>query len=243
MIDLRQDDARAVSSSVSLYGEVQKEVSRDTLADEYGIDVEFRDTTTVCIERPAGVGAALRVRGERGNPFAATVGIRIVPGPDGSGLVIRSEVPAGSIPPAYTAAVEETTRATLRRGLSGWRVSDAIVTVTDCDHRPPPVPVGGFRDLTPLVVRAALEQARTTVCEPIQRFEIELPSDTVAEVLSLLARLEAVPHAQEAREATTVLTGDVRAALAHRLQQQLPGVTRGEGVAELTFASYRPVSR
>ena len=55
LIALRQDDARG-DLVVSLYGEVQQEVLRDTLAAEHGIDVEFRDTVTVCIERPAGVG-------------------------------------------------------------------------------------------------------------------------------------------------------------------------------------------
>jgi ribosomal protection tetracycline resistance protein len=240
LIDLRLDDDRG-DLVVSLYGEVQKEVLRDTLLAEYGVAVDFRETVIVCIERPAGVGHALRVRGRPGNPFQATVGIRIEPGPDGSGLAIRSEIPPGWIPPAYTVAVEETARASLLRGLSGWRVSDAIVTITDCDHRPPPVPVGGFRDLTPIVARAALEQAGTTVCEPIQRFEIELPSDTVAEVLSLLARLEASPDAHDVRGATTVLGGEVRTAHAPRLRQQLPGVTRGEGVAELFFGTYRPL--
>jgi ribosomal protection tetracycline resistance protein len=91
-------------------------------------------------------------------------------------------------------------------------------------------------------VRAALEQAGTTVCEPIHRFEIELPSDTVAEVLSLLARLEALPDAQEVRGATTVLGGEVRTSHAPRLRQQLPGVTRGEGVVELSFGRYRPLA-
>ena len=44
---------------VSLYGEVQKEVLQATLAQEYGLDVTFRKTTTICIERPAGVGCAI----------------------------------------------------------------------------------------------------------------------------------------------------------------------------------------
>src|SRR5213076_2364011 len=43
---------------VSLYGEVQKEVIQATLADGYGIEVSFRETTTIRIERPVGTGAA-----------------------------------------------------------------------------------------------------------------------------------------------------------------------------------------
>src|SRR5919204_146076 len=58
LIDVRQDDLRQ-ELSVSLYGEVQKEVIQATLADDFGIEVAFRETTTICIERPAGTGAAV----------------------------------------------------------------------------------------------------------------------------------------------------------------------------------------
>ncbi len=51
LIDLRQDDARQ-ELFLSLYGEVQKEIVAQTLLDEYGLEIEFRPTTPVCIERP-----------------------------------------------------------------------------------------------------------------------------------------------------------------------------------------------
>ena len=60
LIDVRQDDHRH-EISVSLYGEVQKEVIQATLERDYGIAADFRETTTVCIERPARVGEAEEV--------------------------------------------------------------------------------------------------------------------------------------------------------------------------------------
>src|SRR5215213_5274252 len=60
LINVRQDDSRQ-EIFVSLYGEVQKEVVGATLANDYDIDVEFRETTTICIERPIGVGAAVEL--------------------------------------------------------------------------------------------------------------------------------------------------------------------------------------
>ena len=53
LINVRQDDVRQ-EILVSLYGEVQKEVIQATLAADFGIDARFRETTTICIERPAG---------------------------------------------------------------------------------------------------------------------------------------------------------------------------------------------
>ena len=100
LIDLRQD-AIGQELYVSLYGEVQKEVLQTMLADDYGIDVDFRETTTICIERPVAAGEALELRGKGGNPFAASVGLRIepaVPGP-GTPSAPRSR-PERSRPPS-----------------------------------------------------------------------------------------------------------------------------------------------
>ncbi len=61
---------------VSLSGEVQKEVIQATLAQEYSIDVGFRETSTTRIERPSGVGEAVETIGKGGNPFFATLALR-----------------------------------------------------------------------------------------------------------------------------------------------------------------------
>ena len=125
LINLRQDDVRQ-EISVSLYGEVQKEVIQATLADDFGIDVTFRETTTICIERPVGTGAAVEIIGEEPNPFLATVGLRVEPAPVGSGVEFRLEVELGSMPLSFLKAVEETVRETLQQGLYGWQVTDCI---------------------------------------------------------------------------------------------------------------------
>ena len=55
---------------MSLYGEVQKEVIQATLANEYGIEVTFRETTTICIERPVGTGEAVEIMGKEPQPVS-----------------------------------------------------------------------------------------------------------------------------------------------------------------------------
>jgi ribosomal protection tetracycline resistance protein len=98
-----------------------------------------------------------------------------------------------------------------------------------------------FRKLTPLVLMAALQQAKTVVCEPIHRFRLEVPADTLGTLLPALTRLQAIPHGQVTEDAAAVVTGDVPAARIHALRQQLPVITRGEGVLECVFDRYEPV--
>src|SRR5207253_405107 len=120
LIDVRQDDIRR-EISVSLYGEVQKEVIQATLATDYGLDVGFRETTTICIERPIGSGDAVERLREPPNPFLATVGLRIEPAAVDSGVEFRLEVELGSMPLAFFRAVEDTLRGTLQQGIYGWQ--------------------------------------------------------------------------------------------------------------------------
>src|SRR6266699_2777215 len=247
LINLRQDDVRS-ELLVSLYGEVQKEVIQATLAEEFCLAVQFRETTTICIERPAGCGATAEfMAGD--NPFRATVGLRVAPAAIGAGLSFGLEIEPGAVPSAFLKAIEETVRRTLSQGLFGWQVTDVAVTLTDSGYTPPP-PYGwskwsssarDFRNLTPLVLMSALRQAGTTVHAPIHRFSLEIPADTVGAVLPLLARLHAIPLNRATPGLLAVIEGDIPAAAVHQLQQQMAGLTRGEGVLESAFDHYQRV--
>jgi ribosomal protection tetracycline resistance protein len=252
LIDLRQDDLRQ-EVYVSLYGEIQKEVIGATLVADFGLEVGFRETATICVERPLGGGAAVERLHKAPNPFLATVGLRVEPAAAGSGVRFRVEAELGSMPLAFFAAVEDTVRETLRQGLYGWEVTDCTVAMTHSGylakhglgHQPFNKSISStgedFRKLTPLVLMDALRQAGTVVCEPIHRLRLEVPDDTLGAVLPVLARLDAVPGTPVPRGSSYLLDGEVPAARMHELQQQLSALTRGEGVLETAFDRYQPV--
>ncbi|MFF4244456.1 GTP-binding protein [Streptomyces sp. NPDC001822] len=253
LIGLRRDDVRG-EISLSLYGEVQKEVIQATLADEYGIEVGFRETTTICLERPTGTGAAFELIDTGPNPFLATVGLRVEPAAFGTGVEFRREVELGSMPYSLMRAVEDTVRETLAQGIHGWRVTDITVTMTHSGYWPRQShahavfdksmssTAGDFRGLTPLVLMDALRQAGTAVYEPMHRFRAELPADAYGPFVSALARLGAVPGPPVTHAGVCTVEGVVPAARVHGLQTLLPEMTRGEGVLESFFEDYRPVT-
>jgi ribosomal protection tetracycline resistance protein len=245
LIDVRQDDARQ-EIWVSLYGEVQKEVVQATLAGDFGVDVTFRETTTICVERPVGVGEAVERMG-RENPFVATLGFRVEPAAPGSGLDFRLEVDHGTMPlyvygdvEAFRDTLADLAAETLGQGLSGWGVTDCAVALVECDYAAPVSTARDFRLLLPLVLMSALQRAGTVVCEPLQQFELEAPADTVGRVAAALPLLDAAAGSTEMRGATCVVHGEIPAARLHELQQRIPGLTRGEGVLESAFARYEP---
>ena len=237
---------------------MQKEVIGATLADDYGIDVGFEQTTTICVERPAGVGAATERIKQEGNPFLAGVGLRVeaddVGDPGETGRVrFGLEIELGALPYSFLKAIEETVHQTLRQGIYGWPVTNCQVTLIYSAYYPRQShahghfdksmssTAGDFRSLTPLVLIAALREAGTIVLEPMHRFELELPTDVLGPALPVLAKLGAVPGVPVTRGAVSVLPGEVPAASVHQLRQQLPSLTRGEYVLDCAFCRYQPV--
>ncbi|HEY3723043.1 MAG TPA: translation factor GTPase family protein [Acidimicrobiia bacterium] len=255
LINLRQDDTRQ-ELFLSLYGEVQREVVAQMLTDDYGLAIEFRPVTPICVERPRGAGSAVEVIPEQRSsrrPFLATVGLAVVPRPPDSGVTFELEVGVRSIPLHVFDTVENfrdlmsrTVRESLHQGIHGWEVTDCAVTMYDCGYQAPPrrwpgTTLSDYRLLTPLVLMAALQQAGTIVCEPVLDVHLELPSDVLGPIFSTLVELGAQPRSPEVRGTTCALDAELRSARLHDLQSRLPDLTRGEGVLESSFAGYRPV--
>jgi ribosomal protection tetracycline resistance protein len=258
LINVRQDDTRQ-EISVSLYGEVQKEVIQATLANDFGLDVTFRETTTIYIERVIGPGDAVEVLQSETHPFSATIGLRVEPAAPESGVQFRLDVDPRVIPlfiyktrDRFVEAMTQYVARTLHEGLFGWQVTDCIVTMTECGYYAsdgPTKPVSAtprttaadFRKLTPLVLMLALEGARTVVCEPITRVRIEVPPESVGAVLAMAGRLGEVVAAPSPLGDLSVVEMLLPAARAQDLRRQLPGLTGGEGDVETTFGRYEPV--
>jgi ribosomal protection tetracycline resistance protein len=257
LINVRQDDTRQ-ELSVSLYGEVQKEVIQATLLDEFDLEVTFRETTPIYIERPIGSGEAIEILHAESNPFLATIGLRIDPAPNGSGIDFRLQVDPRTVPlyiyktiGSFSERMDQYVRLTLREGLLGWQVTDCIVTMTKCVYSVPDGPpsrrgplstAADFRKLTPLVLMQALERARTVVCEPIVRASVEIPTGAIGGVMAALARLDAAVETPSLHGTLSMIETVLPATRAQDLQQQLPGLTGGEGVLDSSFAGYQPVS-
>jgi ribosomal protection tetracycline resistance protein len=257
LINVRQDDT-VQEISVSLYGEVQKEVIEATLRNDFGVDVTFREATTICVERPVGTGEAVEILHDESNPFLATVGLRIDPAPIDSGIDFRLQVGIHSIPlyvyktlERFTDVMAQYVRRTLQEGLFGWRVTDCTVTMTRSNYSSPDGPpatrgplstAADFRKLTPLVLMRALERAGTVVCEPVVRVSLEIPAETVGAVLPVLARLGAAAPTPSLQGPLSTIETSLPAARVHGLQLQLPALTGGEGVLKSDFDGYQPIS-
>ncbi|MFA3834797.1 tetracycline resistance ribosomal protection protein Otr(A) [Streptomyces aureus] len=219
------------STALLLYGEVQKEVLAATLVQDYGIEAAFEPSRIRCVERPTDTVEVYEdITNNRETGFCATVGLRVEPGPRGSGRVFAYETELGALPRAFHQAVEDTVHATLGEGPRGWPVADCRVTLVRSGFWSPVSVAGDFRGLTRLVLRRALERAGTTVHEPVHAFEAEIPLDALAAVTARLSAAEAEFGDTTGGTTSWVVTGTLPARKVREAELALPGLTRGEGV-------------
>jgi ribosomal protection tetracycline resistance protein len=194
-------------------------------------------TQTVYIERVSRVGEAF----EQVPTQNAKLGLRIEPGPVGSGLDDRLAVERGWLLPSFHTAVEETLSTELRVGLFGWRVTDCVVTLTQSRYSAPTPPAGYFRWLTSVVLREALQSAGTTVCAPASEFEVEIPAGSIRQVLHELRAAGATPQPPVMGQTRCRVTGIIATEQVQGFEQRLPGLTQGEGIFFSQPAGYEPV--
>ncbi|TDD93557.1 tetracycline resistance ribosomal protection protein Otr(A) [Actinomadura rubrisoli] len=241
---IRARPAPGGATSVLLYGEVQKEIIGARLLADFGVEAVFEESRTVYAERPVGVGeAAEDMNWRRRTPdFWATVGLRVEPGPPGSGVTFRREVELGALPAAFDRAIEETVHRTLEQGLRGWPVTDCAVVLTRSGYGGPVSTAADFRGLTPLVLMRALAEAGTRVYEPYHAFEAEIPGDALSPVLARLGALGAGAVEPEPNAEGWTLTGEIPASRVREIERALPGLTAGEGVWWSRPSGDRPVT-
>ena len=159
---------------------------------------------------PLRAGYAEEILHAPGNPFLATLGIRIDPAPAGSGIAFRLEVGHQAVPlyiyknienfAAAHAAVRHRDAAPGPVRLAGHRlhgIADPVRRTASPTARRRPAGRSAARRTSASSPRwwswRALRQAGTVVCEPVHRFRLDTPADTLNVLLPVLARLHAVP--------------------------------------------------
>ena len=233
---------------ISVYGQVQQEVIAELLAADYGLEVEFSATGVVCIERPARTGSAVRRLGDPGHLHGYTLGAQVEPTAPGSGVQVSVTADRLTVPlhvystmEGYASAIRGYLDEPLAAGPHGWAVTDVQVTVIESGYPPAGPAPADVRHTTAEVVAEALRRAGTVVCEPVDRFRLEVPDETSSAVLNLIARHRGVPTAPATADGITVLTGSIPTVEVDSVRAGLPSVAHGEAVLETELENYRPI--
>ncbi|HEV2006995.1 MAG TPA: hypothetical protein VGQ85_10310, partial [Candidatus Limnocylindrales bacterium] len=92
-----------------------------------------------------------------------------------------------------------------------------------------------------LVLAGALDRAGTWVCEPLADLVLEMPAATASGVLGVLGRLGGRVRGQFSANGLSRVEAVLPVARVRALQNQLPGLSMGEGILEVRPDGYQPI--
>ena len=116
-------------------------------------------------------------------PCWACLTLRMEPLPRGSGIVYRSVSKEKELPYRYQHHVETSVFDTLRQGLYGWEVIDALVTLTGGEQHHVHTHPLDFFVATPIAALRALTECGSTLLEPMVRVRLSAGEEVLGRVI------------------------------------------------------------
>lgn len=176
---------------LNFFGEVQMEVVKAILESKYNIKVKFEKALTIYKETLQKEGTAVTHIYEAENPFYAGIGMKVEPLKRGEGIKYVSEVTTGYLPKTFQNGIEDGVHYTLSQGLYGWELTDIKITLIHGVFDSVMSTPAEFRNLAPMVLMEAINNAKTKLLEPLYEFELKVSKDVCGRAISDLTRLRA----------------------------------------------------
>ena len=225
------------SLTVRLFGEIQMEILKEILAERYAITAEFSAAQTINMEAPTQPAQAKIPIGN--TFFRAGVGFSITPLPRGSGIEYVRAVSYGVLEKSFQNAVEEAVYTACQNGLYGWEITDMQVTFDYSDYCSVTSTPAAYRDLVPLVLMEALEDAQMTLLEPILDFELRVPESAISKAMYDLQTMRAYAYNTAAMpDGTIAITGQIPADTCRGYGAKVGSYSEGIGMFLTKFHGY-----
>ena len=221
-------------------GDVYLEVLRAQLADRFGLEVSFAESTVLyreTIEAPVeGAGHYEPLR------HYAEVHLLISPLPRGSGLVCDSSLSTDDLALNWQRLIVTHLREKVHVGvLTGSPVTDLHITLIAGKAHLKHTEGGDFRQATYRALRQGLMKARSILLEPWMTLDITVPQDCIGRVLSDLSLMGGRFSAPEnAGETSCRLSAAVPASACSGYGRQLAVFTKGRGSLSAAFLDWEP---
>ncbi|MCF8372861.1 MAG: TetM/TetW/TetO/TetS family tetracycline resistance ribosomal protection protein [Bacteroidales bacterium] len=225
---------------IKIRGTIQLEVLERLLEQRFQVKSEFGKPTVIYKETIAKPGYGYEAY-TMPKPCWAVVKFLIEPGERGSGVAYQSKVSVNKIRQRYQNEVERTIPKALKQGIKGWEVTDVKITlVGEEDHQVHSNP-GDFILATPIGIMKGLEEAGTTLLEPLLHFKITAPEDTLGKIAADLHKMRATFGNPQFENGKVKLTGEVPLSTSLDYAIRLGSVTGGKGKFSTRFSGYQAI--
>jgi elongation factor G len=230
---------------VSGTGQVHVEVAFAKMKKKFGVDAILKQPKVPYLEtvkKKVGLteGKHKKQTGGRGQ-FGVCV-IEMEPLPRGEGFDFVDKIFGGSIPQNYRPAVKKGIEESAARGyLAGYPVVDFRVTLVDGKYHNVDSSEMAFKIAGSLAFKAAMEQAKPTLMEPIMSVEVVAPEEYMGDIMGDLSSRRGKPQGMESQGGNQVIKAQVPLSEMLTYASTLKSITSDRGTYTMEFDHYEEV--
>jgi len=226
-------------------GELHIRISAGRLKRMFNLEIElsrpkipYRETITRKVENVE--GKLKKQTGGKG--MFGVCYLSVEPLPRGAGFEFVDEIVGGSIPRNLIPAVEKGVLEGLPHGpLAGFPVVDIRVRCIDGKHHAVDSNEMAFKLAGSFGFKAATEQARPTLLEPVMDVEVAIPDESMGDVIGDLNSRRGRVQATESRGSGSVVKARVAMSEMLECASILTSLTGGKGSFHMDFSHYEEV--
>ncbi len=235
-------DPRTHEMLVSGNGQVHVEVAIAKMKRKFGVEAILKQPKVPYLETIKRRVSAVQGRHKKQTGGRGQFGdcwIELEPLPRGGGFEFVDKIFGGSIPQNFRPAVEKGIRESAERGwLSGNPVVDFRVTLTDGSYHDVDSSEMAFKIAGSLAFKAAMEQARPTILEPIYSVEITAPQEYMGEIMGDLSSRRGKPQGMETQGNSQIIKAIVPLSELLTYASTLKSITSDRGTYHMEFDHY-----
>lgn len=222
-------------------GQQQLEVMVSRLRRRYGVDVTLKAPKVPYRETIRGTadvqGRHKKQTGGRGQ--FGDCRIRMEPLPRGAQFEFVNDIFGGAIPRNYIPAVEKGILEAAHQGyLAGYPVVDFRVTLYDGSYHEVDSSELSFKLAGRKAFKAAMEQAKPALLEPIMNVEIQAPVEYAGDLMGDLNGRRGRISGMDTRGGTQIIRAQVPMAEMLNYQNDLTSMTQGRASFSMEFSHY-----
>ena len=226
---------------VKIRGAIQSEILQSTLKSRFNIDailgkpdIIYRETIS-----KSGFGFSEYTMPK---PCWAIVKLLIEPAERGSGIEFISKVSVNDIKQRYQNEVENCVSNALNQGIKGWNVTDLKIILTEGEDHEIHSRPGDFIIATNMALMNGLNDAGTSLLEPIMKFKISSPEIHLGAIAGDLHKMRAEFETPTFENGKVSITGQIPLATSIDYTIKLSSLTSGKGIFSIRLNSYKQVA-
>lgn len=220
-------------------GEVQIEILKTTIAERFGLEVEFGSGSIVYKETIAevneGIGHFEPLR------HYAEVHLLLEPGERGSGLQFATACSEDVLDRNWQRLILTHLEEKAHVGvLTGSEITDMRITLIAGKAHLKHTEGGDFRQSTYRAIRQGLRKSKNILLEPVFAFQLEVPTRMLGRAMSDIQRMYGKFDTPVTEGEVSILNGTAPVATMQDYQREVNAYTRGHGRLSCTLKGYEP---